>query len=228
MVLPFKLSWPVRHSDSMNKEDVENTNRALSSLGLYKAPRLFVARFSNEPLVQGLKSFQRQQGLVRDGVMMPDGPTHRRLDEILTQQRPGRKTAQPLRQSRMGNGNTSKAEEGSDKDRVAAVPIPAIVYKVAEFFGMAVMAARAWWQSMSAAEQDKVRQQVGQGGSGNNSEADCDHLYFNVDIPVCDSIARRRGKHAAARCYASATQRYAACRSGVPIDQLPPLDVWNN
>lgn len=59
-------------------------------------------------------------------------------------------------------------------------------------------------------------------------ETDCDNLHYNIDIPTCEAIARRRGKSAAARCYASANARYAACLAGTPLNQLPPLDVWNN
>lgn len=69
MVKPFKLAWPVGHSDSMNKEDIENTKRALDALGLYDPPKLFTERFSNEPMIRGLKEFQRREGLAPDGVM---------------------------------------------------------------------------------------------------------------------------------------------------------------
>lgn len=55
----------------------------------------------------------------------------------------------------------------------------------------------------------------------------CDHLYWNVDIPTCDAIFVRRGKRAAARCYHTATFRYAMCLKGTPFDQLPPLDTYN-
>lgn len=30
---------------------------------------------------------------------------------------------------------------------------------------------------------------------------ECDHHFYNVDVPVCRGIERRRGKRAAARCY---------------------------
>ena len=83
MVKPFKLAWPVGHSDSMNKEDIENTKRALDALGLYEPPQLFTERFSTEPMIQGLKKFQRREGLEPDGVMNPDGPTHTALNRAL-------------------------------------------------------------------------------------------------------------------------------------------------
>ena len=53
----------------------------------------------------------------------------------------------------------------------------------------------------------------------------CDHIYYNVDIPTCNAIARARGKRAGVRCRSSATERYSACIAGRP---MPPLDSWNN
>jgi RHS repeat-associated protein len=56
-------------------------------------------------------------------------------------------------------------------------------------------------------------------------EERCDKLYYEIDIPVCRAIAKKRGKAAAARCYATAAQRYAACLKG---GTLPELDTRNN
>lgn len=64
-------------------------------------------------------------------------------------------------------------------------------------------------------------------GRNKPTERECDHLYWNVDIPTCRAIEARRGKRSAARCYHIATARYAACLAGRPLDELPPLDIWN-
>jgi RHS repeat-associated protein len=48
---------------------------------------------------------------------------------------------------------------------------------------------------------------------------------YDTDVATCRAIGRKRGKAAAARCYKTAADRYAACLNGRP---LPPLDVWNN
>ena len=53
---------------------------------------------------------------------------------------------------------------------------------------------------------------------------ECLENYFNVDIPICNAISRRRGRDAAQRCFASAAERLAACNRGRP---LPPLDTLN-
>lgn len=69
-----------------------------------------------------------------------------------------------------------------------------------------------------------------QSATGSNSapsESECDYLYWEVDIPTCRAIQMKRGKQAAARCFHTATFRYASCLRGTPINQLPPLDTYN-
>jgi len=56
---------------------------------------------------------------------------------------------------------------------------------------------------------------------------ECDHLFWNIDIPTCRAILARRGKYGAARCFHTASARYGACLHGTPINQVPPLDTWN-
>ena len=55
-------------------------------------------------------------------------------------------------------------------------------------------------------------------------EKQCDKQYYDVDIPTCRAIAKRRGKEAGQRCYATAAKRYAACLRGEPI---PDLDTYD-
>ena len=52
----------------------------------------------------------------------------------------------------------------------------------------------------------------------------CDKRYAE-ETAVCRAIKNRRSSKAAARCYASAAQRYAACLRG---EHVPVFDVWNN
>ncbi len=56
--------------------------------------------------------------------------------------------------------------------------------------------------------------------SDDDREDECYEQYYEIDIPTCRGISRRRGKEAAARCYASAAERYAACLAGKPIPRL--------
>lgn len=109
--------------------------------------------------------------------------------------------------------------------------IPPIAYAVAEFFGISLLAAWVWWQSMDSAQQEQIKKQMAGHDSGDDDgdrEEQCEYLHYEVDRPICNEISRKRGKQAAQRCYHSANERYAACLKGVPLDQLPPLDVWNH
>ena len=105
------------------------------------------------------------------------------------------------------------------------------MYEIAALFGMTLAAVYAWWISLSGQERKRVRDQVRNAQDGdageNANESICEQL-FKIDMDTCRQIAKRRGKRAAARCYASANERYAACRRGKPRDQWPPLDTWNN
>jgi len=329
MVKPFKLAWPIGRTDAMDKDDIENTKQALDALGLYEPPQLFTERFSTEPMIQGLKKFQRQEGLVPDGVMYPDGPTHRRMNEVLRQNTkpenlrdaniseaqipadlpnstphstairlyspvghrrdnhphdivsvkrglamlgefpmhkstlddtqvddaffetlrrfqkssgvkvdgwmgPKGETENALEdriQALAKTGNSSR-EGGAHSDKpddtveTAAAPIPPIVYKMAEVFGMAVMAAWAWWQSMSKSRQEEIRDVVNGFTTDDDIEDRCDYLHYKVDIPICNEISESHGKQTAEHCFRSANERYAACIKGTPIDELPPLERW--
>ena len=53
------------------------------------------------------------------------------------------------------------------------------------------------------------------------------------DNEMCDAIARaeklgKRPKGSAARCRATAMQRYGNCLHGIPQGDRGPLDTWNN
>ena len=53
-------------------------------------------------------------------------------------------------------------------------------------------------------------------------EEQCEHNYWNVDVPFCNEVTRKRGREAGGRCHHTALIRFAFCLSGKPIDALPP------
>lgn len=201
--------------------DVFSVQQALSWAGY--PPKESVLNLDD--LANAITHFQRAAGLKVDGFLRPHGETERALNKTLV----GKVRA--MQQEIGSHAGKPVGKKGpSDQQAFAPTAVPPIVLKIAEFFGMAVMAAWAWWQSMSNAEKNRVRRQVDGGSAsddgGNRDE--CDRLHYEVDIPTCNAISEKRGKQAAQRCYASANERYAACLRGVPLDRLPPLDVWNN
>ena len=59
----------------------------------------------------------------------------------------------------------------------------------------------------------------------------CENLFWNIDMPACRTLKRRRGKVGAlafALCTASAMKRYSDCLAGKPMNQLSPLYTWSN
>ncbi len=174
-----------------------------------------------------IKRFQKSEGLKVDGWLHPFGETEKALNFVL---KPKVETLNTASIPQGGPADTPEAPsaQAGQQQAMAPVAIPAIIYEVAQYFGMAVMAAWAWWQSMTSSQQEQIKKQMAGQNSGGGDEEICDHLHYEVDRPVCNEIKRKRGSEAAQRCYASANERYAACLKGVPLDRLPPLDIWNN
>jgi len=134
-------------------------------------------------LFDAVKRFQQKSNLKVDGWMRPGGETETELNLKASSllQKLSSKSGQP------GSGsNVGKLKQ------VAAAFIPPTVFAIAEFFGMTVLAALAWWHTMSDAERKKVRAQVKGGNTDETDdpgENDYDHLHYKVDIPVCNAIS---------------------------------------
>ncbi|UTW52037.1 hypothetical protein KFF05_01180 [bacterium SCSIO 12827] len=319
---PFKLNATLGRTYNADLNDVLRTKQALSKLGHFEAPTYGMTEYPDEPLFQGIETFQIRHGLRRDGVMKPDGETVAKLGQVLAEQRLDETRAgpnvlglsgeiglgrankphdvfalsqaltwagfptQPTRASEADQteadlpdaikgfqksaglkvdgwlrpyGETEEAlnstlapkaqvflsshegadappgkagfmPDGGEQQAMAFGLIPPIAYAVAEFFGISLLAAWAWWQSMDSAQQEKVRKQIATRHSNDEDddlEARCEYLY-EVDTDTCNGITRNRGKVAGARCHETAASRYEACRRGIPIDRLPPLNTWMN
>ncbi len=83
MSQPFKLKNPIGEAYSMGAEDTLNTKKALATLGHMETPDYGLDEYPDLPMIDAVKSFQRDNALVEDGVMKPDGPTLARLNETL-------------------------------------------------------------------------------------------------------------------------------------------------
>ena len=157
-----------------------------------------------------------------------------RLSEASARNVGGRKT-QPVSSILSGSDRDRVSGEHTaqqDNEQLAFAPaIPFVVYEIAVIFGMTVMAAHAWWISLSSEEKKRVRAQVQnsqESGAVEGANEDICERLFEIDMDTCRQIAKTRGKRAGTRCYASANARYGACLAGKPRDQWPPLDTWNN
>ena len=238
---PFRLSKTIGRHYSVDPRDVLKTKRLLKELGYFETPAYGMNRYPDDPMFQGIEQFQDDFDLYRDGVMNPDGETVEKLNEVLDyrdrnsipgQQEAEKSDSPQTDRNRPGAGRSQPdgqpVKDPEEREIALAPAIPIIVYEIAALFGMTIAAAYSWWISLSSEEKKRVRAQINQaqenGAADNTDDNDCERL-FRIDMDTCRQIAKRRGKRAGARCYASANERYSSCLRGRP---LPPLDTWNN
>lgn len=80
---PFKLKKTVGRSYNVDLTDIAPLKRGLKHLGYYKPPAWGITEHPDEPLFDGIERLQADQGLTRDGVMKPKGPTATRVGQLL-------------------------------------------------------------------------------------------------------------------------------------------------
>lgn len=80
---PFRLKSPIGEAYNMNGEDTLNTKKALAGLGHMDIPEGGLDEYPDMSMIDAVKSFQRANDLAEDGVMKPEGPTLKRLNETL-------------------------------------------------------------------------------------------------------------------------------------------------
>lgn len=240
----FRLRSTIGRNYNVNPNDTHDTKTILRDLGYFETPSDGVTPYPDANMFEGIEDFQDDFDLRKDGVMTPNGEVERKLNEVIAlsrlapESRPS-SVAPALPMPKLGpstgDGSESSIPKPSENDReqVAALPvvIPIIVYEIAMYFGMSLAAAYAWWISRSPEEKRRLRVQIlrfSEGGHAQKpSDAACEAL-LKIDIDTRRQIAKKRGRQAGQRCYASANERYAACLRGNSKDQLPPLDTWNN
>ena len=82
---PIKIKESVGNGFTNTHDDVLSIKSGLSRLGLYKPlPRAEINGILDHPLVDGMKRFQKQNGLRVDGSAKPNGPTIAALGRELT------------------------------------------------------------------------------------------------------------------------------------------------
>lgn len=92
---PFKLKSTLSRIHNVDFIDVLKTKQALQSLNYYKPPKHGLTQYPEHDMFKGIERFQADNGLQKDGVMRPDGPTAQRLGETLAKQGKGRKLNYP-------------------------------------------------------------------------------------------------------------------------------------
>jgi len=81
----FKLKRSVAPNVSVDPMDIVNTKMALNQLGYYERPKEDVfGDWSNRGVFQGIRSFQKDNGLKVDGYMNSGGPTEQAINNRLS------------------------------------------------------------------------------------------------------------------------------------------------
>lgn len=72
---PFGLNSTISASHNAHPDDVMLLKQLLSESGHYEIPDFGITPYSDTPLIESIKSFQKEHGLAVDGVVKPDGET---------------------------------------------------------------------------------------------------------------------------------------------------------
>jgi hypothetical protein len=84
----FKLKSTVGSSDPVGPEDALTTKHALFRLGVLKRPKEGFSPYPDQAMFDGIRKFQKQKGLLDDGIMRPNGQTAEKIAEDLAKRKP--------------------------------------------------------------------------------------------------------------------------------------------
>jgi hypothetical protein len=79
----FKLKNVLSASSTANGDDVLGMKQALNHLGEYDPPAYGMTPYPDTPMFDGMKAFQKKNGLTVDGFARPGGPTETKLNSRL-------------------------------------------------------------------------------------------------------------------------------------------------
>lgn len=85
----FNLSKTMGSNYTVAPQDIVNTKTALNQLGYYPVPDRGIDDWSDDPMFDGIKAFQKDNGLKVDGLMRPGGPTEVAINARLDGQNDG-------------------------------------------------------------------------------------------------------------------------------------------
>ena len=87
---PLFLKKTLDANSPVDPDDVLITKRSLERLGYYERPEWGLGDFTDHRLFEGVKRFQKDNGLTVDGVMNPGGETERSLVPQLAELAPSK------------------------------------------------------------------------------------------------------------------------------------------
>lgn len=79
--MAFSINQPIGTNYRADPDDIMNTKRALARLGHYKVPAdRGIDDWADGAMFDGIRSFQKANGLKVDAFMRPDGPTAKAIN----------------------------------------------------------------------------------------------------------------------------------------------------
>ncbi len=185
------------------EHDVKALKQGFQDLGLYRDT--IDNGYMDRPLNDAIWSFQRDNGLKRDGVIRPGGET----EATMIGRRLGYRSP-PYRES----GGVIQAAVP------AAALLPPLAHQLARHTGRTAPAAWAWWQSLTSVQRQVVLNEM-EGGQDDEEarEAGCERQNER-DVASCRRLDSKKRR---AICYESANHIYGACLAGKPESAWPEL-----
>lgn len=111
------LKFPIGTNYRVDPNDLMDTKRALSDLGYYDVPpHRGIDDWTDDAMFDGIRRFQKDNGLKVDGFMRPEGPTERKMNARMAEKEPG-----------LGEGETPSPGSGKDYPREPGNNMPVIV-----------------------------------------------------------------------------------------------------
>ena len=83
MTSQFKLEGTVGPNNDVDPNDSRKVKQALMRLGHLDSSDVVSLDFVDSPTLEGLKAFQKRNGLVADGIAKPGGPSERLIAAAL-------------------------------------------------------------------------------------------------------------------------------------------------
>lgn len=101
----FSLNKAMGTNYTVDPGDIVNTKTALNQLGYYDVPdHRGVDDWTDDAMFNGIKAFQKDNGLKVDGFMRPGGPTEQTINRLLADNGAGREAN--------GDGNDTPFQTG--------------------------------------------------------------------------------------------------------------------
>ena len=89
MAHTFKLKQTIGSNYRVDPDDNLETKRVLNKMGLYDVPDYGMTSFTDDAMFEGIKLFQRTNGLTVDGIMHPGGETEKAMGRSSNRPTPG-------------------------------------------------------------------------------------------------------------------------------------------